>query len=132
MEFTDQRPLHCRHLSTDHHLLFFFLFRVCEQQTTTPQLLRMTPCWCLTMRAAALPPALSAPSTPPAQGTRTMTTSTTGVPASRSWPTCTEEGMMIKPAGHTCTHTTHPRPVSWPAMLCPSNTWGCYTLLNTR
>lgn len=23
MEFTDQRPLHCRHLSTDHHLLFF-------------------------------------------------------------------------------------------------------------
>lgn len=58
----------------------------------TPQLHPTTPCWCSTMRVAVQLPALSAHSTPSAQGTRTTTTSTTGALASRSWPTSTEEG----------------------------------------
>lgn len=70
--------------------------RVWGQQTTTPQLLPTTPCWCSTTRAVVQPPALSARSTLPAQGTRTMTTSTTGALASRSWLTSTEEGTMTE------------------------------------
>lgn len=87
-------------------LCFPVFFRDWEQQTTILRLLHTTPCWCLTTRVAAPPLALSAPSTPPAQETRTMTTSMTGAPDLRSWLTCTEEGMMIKFAqSHAYTHT---------------------------
>lgn len=87
-------------------LCFPIFFRDWEQQTTILRLLHTTPCWCLTTRVAAPPLALSAPSTPPAQETRTMTTSMTGAPDLRSWLTCTEEGMMIKFAqSHAYTHT---------------------------
>lgn len=66
--------------------------RVCARQIMTPPLLPTTPCWCLTTRAAAPQRAPLAPWTPPAPENRTTTTSTTGVLASKSWQTSTEEG----------------------------------------
>ncbi len=57
----------------------------------TPLLLPTTPCWCLTTRAAAPQRAPLAPWTPPALENRTTTTSMTGVHASKSWQTSTEE-----------------------------------------
>lgn len=115
------------HLLTDYiFVLLPVVFRVCELRTTTPRLLRMIPCWFLTMRAVAPPPALSALSTPPARGTRTMTTSMTGAHASRSWLTCTGEGMMIKPTlshAHTplsCQLACHALTLQHMGLLQPS------------
>ncbi len=65
--------------------------RVCARRIMTPLLLPTTPCWCLTTRAAAPQRAPLAPWTPPALENRTTTTSTTGVLASKSWQTSTEE-----------------------------------------
>ncbi len=66
--------------------------RVCTRRIMTPLLLPTTPCWCLTTRAAAPQRAPLAPWTPPALENRTTTTSMTGVLASKSWQTSTEEG----------------------------------------
>lgn len=74
------------------HVFSLCHIRVCARQIMTPPLLPTTPCWCLTTRAAALQRAPLAPWTPPALGNRTTTTSMTGVLASKSWRTSTEEG----------------------------------------
>lgn len=95
------------HLVVIHHQLSFFpkllfahtpICRAWRQRTTTPPLPPMTPCWCLTTRAAAPTPAPSAPCTlSRAAATRTMTTWESGGRAFASWPTCTVEGTTRPP-----------------------------------
>lgn len=65
-----------------------------------------TPCWCSTTRAAVQPLAPSARSTPAAQETRTTTTSTTGVLASRSWQISTGAETMTESGAEGC-RTVH-------------------------
>lgn len=72
--------------------VFFFLFRVCEQQIMTRRLHHTTLCSCLIMRAAARQPAQSARSTRPVQKSKTMTTSMTGGHALKNWLTSTAAG----------------------------------------
>lgn len=85
------------HLFQQPRLMFSLVhIRVCVPQIMTPLLLPTTPCWCLTTRAAAPQRAPLAPWTPPVLENRITTTSMTGVLASKSWQTSTEEGERTK------------------------------------
>ncbi len=75
------------------NILCSFL-RTWRQLTTTQQRPPMTPCWCLTTKEAALTQEASPLWTRRAAETRTTTASMNGDPASRNWPTCTEEEKM--------------------------------------